>query len=53
VALFHLEGRSASYAVDAFRLPDDAAELLSRLQRGEFLLFSAYRGWDGKVYGPG
>lgn len=52
VALFHLEGRSASYAVDAFRLPPEAAALLSRLERGEFLLFSAFRGWDGKIYGP-
>lgn len=52
VALFHLEGRSASYAVDAFRLPPEAAALLSKLERGEFLLFSAHRGWDGKIYGP-
>jgi hypothetical protein len=52
VALFHLEGRSASYAADAFRLPPEAVALLSKLDRGEFLLFSAHRGWDGKIYGP-
>jgi hypothetical protein len=52
VALFHLEGRSAGYAVDAFRLPPDAEALLSRLQRGEFILFSAHHGFDGKIYGP-
>jgi len=52
VALFHLEGRSASYAAEAFRLPPEAVALLSKLDRGEFLLFSAHRGWDGKIYGP-
>jgi DNA helicase HerA-like ATPase len=52
VAIFHLEGRSASYAADAFRLPPEAVSLLSKLDRGEFLLFSAHRGWDGKIYGP-
>jgi hypothetical protein len=53
VAVFHLEGRSADYAVDAFRFPPDAASLLSKLQRGEFLLFSIHHGWNGKIYGPG
>jgi hypothetical protein len=53
VALFHLEGRSASYAAETFRLPPEAVALLSRLERGEFLLFSTYAGWDGVVYGPG
>jgi hypothetical protein len=52
IALFHLEGRSASYAADTFRLPPEAVQLLSRLERGEFLLFSVFAGWDGKVYGP-
>lgn len=52
VAIFHLEGRSASYATEAFRLPPEAVVLLSKLERGEFLLFSAHRGWDGKIYGP-
>jgi hypothetical protein len=52
VALFHLEGRSASYAAEGFRLPPEAVALLSKLDRGEFLLFSAHRGWDGKIYGP-
>jgi hypothetical protein len=52
VALFHLEGRSASYATDIFRLPAEAEALLSQLGRGEFLLFSSYQRWDGKIYGP-
>lgn len=52
IALFHLQGRSARYAVDAFRLPPDAERLLGELERGECLIVSAADGWDGKVYGP-
>lgn len=51
VALFRLQRRSLSYAMETFRLPEAAEQVLPNLGKGEFLLI-ADGGWDGKVYGP-
>jgi hypothetical protein len=52
VAIFNLSGRSLSYAIDTFRLPDAAARVIPKLQRGEFILIHATKEWDRTVYGP-
>lgn len=52
MALFNLQGRSASYAVETFRLPPDAERILGQLGRGEFILVTSAAGWNGRIYGP-
>lgn len=51
-ALFHLEGLSASYAAEAYRLDPDAVAALSTLGRGEFILFDSNHAWNRTIYGP-
>jgi hypothetical protein len=51
-SIFMLQGRSLSYAIDAFRLPDEAAPVIKRLERGEFILVTNVGDWDGVIYGP-
>lgn len=52
IAIFHLAGRSLSYAVDKLGLPPEAAPVIKNLQRGEFVLWTAFEDWDGVIYGP-
>lgn len=51
-AIFMLQGRSLSYAIDTFRLPEDAAAVIKNLKRGEFILVTNVGDWDGVIYGP-
>ena len=51
-ALFHLEGLSANYAQEAYRLDNDAAAALATLARGEFLLFDTNAAWNRTIFGP-
>jgi len=51
-AVFMLQGRSLSYAIDTFRLPPEAADVIKNLQRGEFILVTNVGDWDGVIYGP-
>lgn len=52
MAIFALRGRSLSYAMKVFDLPDEARGVIQSLDRGEFILLTADDGWDGKIYGP-
>jgi hypothetical protein len=52
IAIFHLAGRSLSYAVDQLRLPRASEAVIKNLQRGEFILWNAFDDWDGVIYGP-
>lgn len=52
VAIYHLDGRSLSYACDQLRLPKDAEQVIRGLKRGECVLWTAAEGCDLRVYGP-
>lgn len=51
ISLFCMSGRSRNYIVDSRGLPGEAADIMSRLERGEFIL-STDDDWDRTVYGP-
>jgi len=51
VSLFHLAGRSATYAAKRFELQPEVERALPTLARGEFFLVTL-EGCDGVIYGP-
>lgn len=52
IAIFQLQGRSLSYTIEMLRLPREAASVIPRLQRGEFVLWTNTAGCDLTIYGP-
>jgi hypothetical protein len=50
-AVFKLSGRSLRYVMDNMSFPDEAADVIRRLERGEFVLDTG-DDWDWTVYGP-
>lgn len=52
MVFFGTGGRSLAYSLDLRLIPKEAAEVVSRLERGQCCVFFADREWDGVVYGP-
>lgn len=52
IAIFQLQGRSLSYIVEMLRLPPEAEEVIGKLGKGEFILYSMHGAWDETIYGP-
>jgi hypothetical protein len=51
VAIFNLKRRSLRYAVQMLDLDPEAEKVITRLERGEFILITD-DGWNGVIYGP-
>jgi hypothetical protein len=49
---FGLGGRSLDYSLDLRLVPKQAADLLTKMERGQCIVCFSDRPWDGIIYGP-
>jgi hypothetical protein len=50
IAYFHLDRRSANYLGGTLLLDEEMVEVISKLARGEFVLYQPGLEWNRKVY---